>query len=183
MEGFVHSDTASIPQNWEQMHYVGENGISEQDPLTEIVCSDLDSTSGSVIHHRLPIGTNDSLIDEHKDDRSSITYMAGPLNDGIEKPKPPTDQVPETPQSTDQVPGIPQPILIISLVSATLTMASCVFNTLLPIYMVTELKMNMRSMGAFEGIMEGFSYIVRMFSGVTPNLLETCVSLPFMQYI
>ena len=66
----------------------------------------------------------------------------------------------------EQVPGIPQPILIISLVSATLTMASCVFNTLLPIYMVTELKMNMRSMGAFEGLMEGFSYIVRMFSGV-----------------
>ena len=65
----------------------------------------------------------------------------------------------------EQVPGIPQPILIISLVSATLTMASCVFNTLLPIYMVTELKMNMRSMGAFEGLMEGFSYIVRMFSG------------------
>jgi hypothetical protein len=64
------------------------------------------------------------------------------------------------------VPGIPQPILIISLVSAALTMASCVFNTLLPIYMVTELKMNMRSMGAFEGLMEGFSYIVRMFSGM-----------------
>lgn len=68
-------------------------------------------------------------------------------------------------REVDQVPGIPQPILVISLVSAALTMSSCVFNTLLPIYMVTELKMNMRSMGAFEGVMEGFSYIVRMFSG------------------
>lgn len=31
---------------------------------------------------------------------------------------------------------IPRPILIISFISASLTMASCVFNTLLPIYMV-----------------------------------------------
>lgn len=60
---------------------------------------------------------------------------------------------------------IPQPILVISFVSATLTMASCVFNTLLPIYMVTELRMSMRSMGMFEGLLEAFSYIVRMFSG------------------
>jgi hypothetical protein len=55
--------------------------------------------------------------------------------------------------------------MVISLVSAALTLASCVFNTLLPIYMVTELKMSMRSMGIFEGVLEAFSYIVRMFSG------------------
>ncbi len=68
-------------------------------------------------------------------------------------------------QGQDRVPGIPQPILVISLVSASLTMASCVFNTLMPIYMVTELKMTMRSMGVFEGMMEALSYVVRMFSG------------------
>ncbi len=44
-------------------------------------------------------------------------------------------------------------------------MASCVFNTLLPIYMVTELKSDMRALGVFEGLLEGFSYTVRMFSG------------------
>jgi hypothetical protein len=32
-----------------------------------------------------------------------------------------------------------------------LTSASCVFNTLLPIYMVAELKLTMRSLGMFEG--------------------------------
>jgi hypothetical protein len=37
------------------------------------------------------------------------------------------------------------------MVSMALTSASCVFNTLLPIYMVTELKMTMRTMGMFEG--------------------------------
>lgn len=47
--------------------------------------------------------------------------------------------------------GIPKSILVISLVSMALTSASCVFNTLLPIYMVTELKMSMKSMGMFEG--------------------------------
>ena len=45
-------------------------------------------------------------------------------------------------------------------------MASCVFNTLLPIYMVTELRMSMRNMGMFEGLLEAFTYLVRMFSGV-----------------
>jgi hypothetical protein len=36
-------------------------------------------------------------------------------------------------------------------ISMALTSASCVFNTLLPIFMVTELKMTMKSMGMFEG--------------------------------
>lgn len=65
------------------------------------------------------------------------------------------------------VPGIPQPVLVLSLVSASLTLASCVFQTLLPIYMVSELKMNLQSLGMFEGLLEAFSYIVRMFSGVS----------------
>ena len=88
---------------------------------------------------------------------------AEPDNGGIGSSTPGLGAEEET--QHEHVPGIPQPILILSIVSAALTMASCVFNTLLPIYMVTELKMNMRSMGAFEGLMEGFSYIVRMFSG------------------
>jgi hypothetical protein len=76
-------------------------------------------------------------------------------------------------------PAIPQPILVISFVSATLTMASCVFNTLLPIYMVTELKLNMRSMGVFDGLMEAFSYVVRMFSGAWRFVTHThCTWLP-----
>lgn len=52
-------------------------------------------------------------------------------------------------------------------------MASCVFNTLLPIYMVSELKMSMRSMGAFEGVMEAFGYLVRMFSGVLSDMASS----------
>eukprot|EP00878_Enallax_costatus_P019413 GHUV01020483.1.p1 GENE.GHUV01020483.1~~GHUV01020483.1.p1 ORF type:complete len:614 (+),score=191.77 GHUV01020483.1:715-2556(+) len=62
--------------------------------------------------------------------------------------------------------GIPRSIFVLSMVSMALTSASCVFNTLLPIYMVTELKMTMRTMGMFEGMLEAFSYVVRMFSGV-----------------
>ena len=54
-----------------------------------------------------------------------------------------------------------------------LTSASCVFNTLLPIYMVTELRMSMRSMGMFEGVLEAFSYVVRMFSGVLSDRLAS----------
>eukprot|EP00200_Dunaliella_tertiolecta_P009812 CAMPEP_0202370656 /NCGR_PEP_ID=MMETSP1127-20130417/2221_1 /ASSEMBLY_ACC=CAM_ASM_000462 /TAXON_ID=3047 /ORGANISM="Dunaliella tertiolecta, Strain CCMP1320" /LENGTH=790 /DNA_ID=CAMNT_0048966661 /DNA_START=102 /DNA_END=2474 /DNA_ORIENTATION=- len=68
---------------------------------------------------------------------------------------------------------IPKSILVISFVSATLTMASCVFNTLLPIYMVTELRMSMRSMGMFEGLLEAFSYVVRMFSGVVSDMMTS----------
>lgn len=30
---------------------------------------------------------------------------------------------------------------------------------------VAELKMTMRSMGVFEGMLEAFSYMIRMFSG------------------
>lgn len=51
--------------------------------------------------------------------------------------------------------GIPRSILVLSMVSMALTSASCVFNTLLPIYMVTELKMTMRTMGMFEGARAG----------------------------
>jgi hypothetical protein len=47
--------------------------------------------------------------------------------------------------------GIPRSIFVLSMVSMALTSASCVFNTLLPIYMVAELKMTMRTMGMFEG--------------------------------
>jgi hypothetical protein len=47
--------------------------------------------------------------------------------------------------------GIPRSIIVLSMVSMALTSASCVFNTLLPIYMVTELKLTMRTMGMFEG--------------------------------
>jgi len=52
-------------------------------------------------------------------------------------------------------------------------MASCVFNTLLPIYLVTELRMTMQSMGMFEGLLEAFSYIVRMCSGVVSDLMAS----------
>lgn len=65
------------------------------------------------------------------------------------------------------VAGVPQSILIISTCSASLTMASCVFNTRLPIYFVTELQLTMRSMGLFEGLLEAFSYMVRMCSGAS----------------
>lgn len=51
--------------------------------------------------------------------------------------------------------GIPRSIFVLSMVSMALTSASCVFNTLLPIYMVTELKMTMRTMGMFEGGLQG----------------------------
>jgi hypothetical protein len=61
--------------------------------------------------------------------------------------------------------GIPRSIVVLSCVSMALTSASCVFNTLLPIYMVAELKLTMRSLGMFEGVLEAFSYVVRMFSG------------------
>lgn len=70
-------------------------------------------------------------------------------------------------------PAVPKSIVTISIVSMMLTMASCVFNTLLPIYMVTELKMSMRSMGMFEGMLEAFSYFVRMFSGVMSDVLAS----------
>ena len=170
IEGFVSSDTrqgldtASVPQTWVQMHHGGESS-SCQDPSTQSSTGDVAPTPTSFIrhHHRVegvPPGSSIvRFVDEiREDDRSSksVGHSAGPPDSEMDEPS----------QTSDQVPGIPQPILIISLVSATLTMASCVFNTLLPIYMVTELKMNMRSMGAFEGVMEGFSYIVRMFSGV-----------------
>lgn len=69
--------------------------------------------------------------------------------------------------------SIPASILVISAVSACLTCASCIFNTLLPVYMVTELKMSMRSMGLFEGVLEAFSYIVRMFSGVISDRMTS----------
>lgn len=49
-------------------------------------------------------------------------------------------------------------------------MSSSVFNTALPIYMVTELKMSMASMGMFDGMLEAFSYIVRMMSGGQQHL-------------
>jgi len=69
------------------------------------------------------------------------------------------------------VAGVPPPVVVLSLVSMALTGASCVFNTLLPIYMVAELKMPMASMGAFEGLLEAFSYAVRMASGVLSDRL------------
>ncbi|WIA38563.1 hypothetical protein OEZ86_001878 [Tetradesmus obliquus] len=69
--------------------------------------------------------------------------------------------------------GIPRSIFVLSMVSMALTSASCVFNTLLPIYMVTELKMTMRTMGMFEGMLEAFSYVVRMFSGVISDRMTS----------
>jgi len=62
-------------------------------------------------------------------------------------------------------PAIPRSIWVVGFVSMSLTLASCVFNTLLPIYMVAELRMTMQSIGLFEGLLDAFSYIVRMFSG------------------
>lgn len=82
---------------------------------------------------------------------------------------PPAAVMPPTPAPAAQ-PAIPASIWVISLVSMSLTLASCVFNTLLPIYMVTELKMTMRNIGMFEGLLEAFSYVVRMFSGAHTQL-------------
>ncbi|GLC58839.1 hypothetical protein PLESTB_001406700 [Pleodorina starrii] len=69
--------------------------------------------------------------------------------------------------------SIPGSIWILCCISAALTCASCVFNTALPIYMVSELKMSMRSMGMFEGLLEAFSYIVRMCSGVVSDRMTS----------
>ncbi|KAI8472200.1 MAG: major facilitator superfamily domain-containing protein [Monoraphidium minutum] len=69
--------------------------------------------------------------------------------------------------------GIPRSIVVLSCVSMVLTSASCVFNTLLPIYMVAELKLTMRSLGMFEGVLEAFSYVVRMFSGVLSDRMTS----------
>ena len=68
---------------------------------------------------------------------------------------------------------VPRSIVVLSCVSMALTSASCVFNTLLPIYMVAELKLTMRSLGAFEGCLEAFSYAVRMFSGVLSDRMAS----------
>ncbi|GFR42907.1 hypothetical protein Agub_g3903 [Astrephomene gubernaculifera] len=68
---------------------------------------------------------------------------------------------------------IPGSIWILCCISAALTCASCVFNTALPIYMVSELKMSMKSMGMFEGLLEAFSYIVRMCSGVVSDRMTS----------
>ncbi|GIL51782.1 hypothetical protein Vafri_7700 [Volvox africanus] len=68
---------------------------------------------------------------------------------------------------------IPGSIWILCFISAALTCASCVFNTALPIYMVSELKMSMRSMGMFEGLLEAFSYVVRMCSGVVSDRMTS----------
>eukprot|EP00798_Chlamydomonas_sp_ICE-L_P021254 gene21254-28171_t len=80
---------------------------------------------------------------------------------------------PTEPSNETNALGVPKSVLVISLVSAALTLSSCVFNTLLPIYMVSELKMSMQSMGMFEGLMEAFSYIVRMFSGVMSDMMSS----------
>ncbi|KAG2431419.1 hypothetical protein HXX76_009434 [Chlamydomonas incerta] len=69
--------------------------------------------------------------------------------------------------------AIPGSIWILCCISAALTCASCVFNTALPIYMVSELKMSMRSMGMFEGLLEAFSYVVRMCSGVVSDRMSS----------
>ncbi|KXZ45371.1 hypothetical protein GPECTOR_55g277 [Gonium pectorale] len=69
--------------------------------------------------------------------------------------------------------SIPGSIWILCCISAALTCASCVFNTALPIYMVSELKMSMRSMGMFEGLLEAFSYVVRMCSGVVSDRMTS----------
>ncbi|GIL92503.1 hypothetical protein Vretimale_19328 [Volvox reticuliferus] len=69
--------------------------------------------------------------------------------------------------------NIPGSIWILCFISAALTCASCVFNTALPIYMVSELKMSMRSMGMFEGLLEAFSYVVRMCSGVVSDRMTS----------
>jgi MFS family permease len=75
--------------------------------------------------------------------------------------------------TAELIAGIPNPVLVISLVSGSLTMASCVFNTLLPIYLVSELKMTMHGLGMFEGMLEAFSYVVRMFSGVMSDMMTS----------
>ncbi|KAL6756999.1 major facilitator superfamily domain-containing protein [Haematococcus lacustris] len=91
-------------------------------------------------------------------------------------PPPPAVPIPASPAASSEAAAegaIPQPIMIICCVSAALTLASCVFNTLLPVYMVTELKMSMRSMGMFEGVLEAISYVVRMFSGVVSDMMSS----------
>ncbi|KAJ9511420.1 hypothetical protein QJQ45_029925 [Haematococcus lacustris] len=91
-------------------------------------------------------------------------------------PPPPAVPIPASPGASSEAAAegaIPQPIMIICCVSAALTLASCVFNTLLPVYMVTELKMSMRSMGMFEGVLEAISYVVRMFSGVVSDMMSS----------
>ena len=77
------------------------------------------------------------------------------------------------PPPSSVVGGVPRSIAVLSCVSMALTGASCVFNSLLPIYMVAELKLTMRSLGMFEGLLEAFSYVVRMFSGVLSDRMAS----------
>lgn len=79
----------------------------------------------------------------------------------------------EAMDSQESSQSIPRPIVVIAVISMALTSASCVFNTLLPIYMVTELNMTMKSMGVFEGLLEAFAYMVRMFSGVISDKMTS----------
>jgi MFS family permease len=109
----------------------------------------------------------------------SSTAAAAPAGAATEGPPPPPPAAKAKKQSASAaanaaapiVAGVPPPVVVLSLVSMALTSASCVFNTLLPIYMVAELKMPMASMGAFEGLLEAFSYAVRMASGVVSDRL------------
>lgn len=121
--------------------------------------------------HTAPLLPPHAIINGHDPLHENILPS---LHSGF-KPREEPSVPPSPPPSSERqlVPGIPQPILVISIVSASLTMASCVFNTLLPIYMVTELKMTMRSMGMFEGMLEAFSYIVRMLSGVVSDMMTS----------
>ncbi|KAG2483605.1 hypothetical protein HYH03_017547 [Edaphochlamys debaryana] len=117
--------------------------------------------------------------------RDRSVALAGPSHphaDSLSVPPSPAASMdappaPAAPGSTVQ-PGeaqasIPGSIWILCAISAALTCASCVFNTALPIYMVSELKMSMRSMGMFEGVLEAFSYIVRMCSGIISDRMTS----------
>ncbi|KAG2482223.1 hypothetical protein HYH03_018826 [Edaphochlamys debaryana] len=65
-------------------------------------------------------------------------------------------------------------IWVLCYTSAALTWDSCVFSTaLLPIYMESELNMSIRSMGTFEGLLEAFSYVARMCSGVVSDRMTS----------
>ncbi|MEW5305886.1 MAG: hypothetical protein WDW36_008400 [Sanguina aurantia] len=118
--------------------------------------------------------SSSSTSDQSKPESTSSSLSHSPASSTNLSPStPPTPSpTPSTPASTSP-PPIPQPIFILSLVSASLTLSSSVFNTALPIYMVTELKMSMASMGMFDGMLEAFSYIVRMMSGVVSDAMTS----------
>lgn len=114
------------------------------------------SSSSSSSHHAGGADERTPLLHARRPQHTQQPGGATPSSSSSAAVQPPAPQAagPEG-EAGDKGPklrgGIPHSIFVLSMVSMALTSASCVFNTLLPIYMVTELKMTMRSMGMFEG--------------------------------